>query len=475
MGVYQGVNKMKTVVVIGGGITGLSAMYYLQQLKQSLKIDLKLILAEEKSLLGGKISTIKSDDFIMETGADSIVARKEGVAELLKDLQLEELMVNNATGKSFIYHHNQLLPIPDDTIFGIPMSKESLFNSELVSDEGKTEALKDFTTKNTSFTKDSSVGEFLEAFLGKELVQNQIAPVLSGVYSGKLNELTLATTLPYLLDYKNEYGSIIKGLGENKQRFQSGGNKKFVSFKEGLSTLIDRLEEKVTPDVEFLKGVKATKIEKHEAEGYTVSFENHGDIKADYVVLSTPHNAAQSLLQTKELDGHFNQLADSSLISVYLGFDIPDEQLPMDGTGFIAPENSDLVCNACTWTSRKWSHTSKHHRLLLRLFYKNTVSNLFNYLNGLDENELAQVALKDIEKSLGINGKPVTAEVTKWTHQMPKYQLTHRKTIEALNISMSSAFPNVILAGCSYYGVGIADCIKNGKDTAEKIIDSLTA
>ena len=269
---------MKTVVVIGGGITGLSAMYYLQQLKQSLKIDLKLILAEEKSLLGGKISTIKNDDFIMETGADSIVARKEGVAELLNDLQLEELMVNNATGKSFIYHQNQLMPIPDDTIFGIPMSKESLFNSKLISDEGKKEALKDFTTKNTSFTMDSSVGEFLEAFLGKELVQNQIAPVLSGVYSGKLNELTLATTLPYLLEYKNEYGSIIKGLGENKQRFQSGGNKKFVSFKDGLSTLIDRLEEKVTTDVEFLKGVKATKIEKHEACGYMVSFENHGDI-----------------------------------------------------------------------------------------------------------------------------------------------------------------------------------------------------
>jgi oxygen-dependent protoporphyrinogen oxidase len=465
---------MKTAVVIGGGITGLSAMYYLQKLKHSLKIDLKLILVEEKSLLGGKISTIKNDDFIMETGADSIVARKEGVSELIRDLQLEDAMVNNATGKSFIYHQQKLLPIPDDTIFGIPMSKESLFSSELVSEEGKKEALKDLTTQNSSFTKDSSVGEFLEAFLGKELVHNQIAPVLSGVYSGKLNELTLATTLPYLLEYKNKYGSIIKGLGENKQKFQSGGNKKFASFKDGLSAIIDRIEEKITPDVEVLTEMKATKLARREDGGYVISFENHEEIETDYAVLSIPHNAAKSLLQSDELEHHFNQLEDSSLISVYLGFDIPDEQLPADGTGFIAPENSGLVCNACTWTSRKWTHTSKHHRLLLRLFYKNTDPDAFTNLNRLDEDKLIRVALKDIEKSLGITGKPVTAKVTKWDHQMPKYHLKHRKTIEALDSAMSAEFPNVILAGCSYYGVGIADCIKNGRDTAQKIIDSLT-
>jgi len=431
---------------------------------------MKLTLIEANSTLGGKIRSVKNEEFIMETGADSIVARKEGVSSLLEDLHLHDEIVHNSTGKSYIYHHNELKPIPDDTIFGIPMSKEALFSSELISEEGKNEALKDFTTENTIFTKDSSIGLFLESFLGKEIVENQIAPVLSGVYSGKLNELTLATTLPYLLDYKNQYGSIIKGLSENKARFQSSDNKKFVSFKNGLSTLIDRMEAELT-DVDILKGVKATAVIK-EQEQYSIEFSNHEKMEADYVVLSTPHSVAQALLKNEELNPIFDELISSSLISVYLGFDIPDEKLPADGTGFIVPENSDLTCNACTWTSRKWEHTSQHHRLLLRLFYKNTNPEVFNHLSNLSENELVKVALQDVEKSLGITGDPISVEVTKWQDKMPKYHLNHRKTIEALNDKLVTLYPNIILAGCSYYGVGIADCIMNGKNTATKIAEA---
>lgn len=463
-------NNLKKVVVIGGGITGLSTMYYLQQLKRSLQLDMKLTLIEANSTLGGKIRSIKNGEFIMETGADSIVARKEGAAALLDELDLHDEIVHNSTGKSYIYHHNELKPIPDDTVFGIPMSKEALFSSELISEDGKNEALKDFTTENTTFTKDSSIGLFLESFLGKEMVENQIAPVLSGVYSGKLNELTIATTLPYLLDYKNQYGSIIRGLSENKARFQSSDNKKFVSFKNGLSTLIDKMESELT-DVEILKGVPTTAVVRDQ-EQYFIQFSNHEQIEADYVVLSTPHSVAQSLLKNEELNSIFDELISSSLISVYLGFDIPDEKLPADGTGFIVPENSDLTCNACTWTSRKWEHTSKNHNLLLRLFYKNTNPEVFEHISTLSEEDLVQVALKDVEKSLGITGKPISVEVTKWLDKMPKYHLNHRKTIEALNGKLAAEYPNIILAGCSYYGVGIADCIMNGKNTARKIAEA---
>ncbi|MDQ0214374.1 oxygen-dependent protoporphyrinogen oxidase [Oikeobacillus pervagus] len=463
---------MKTVVVIGGGITGLSTMYYLQKYTGTTNKKIQLILIEANEHLGGKIRTIRSGEFILESGADSIVARKEGVTSLLKELKLHDEIVNNATGRSFIYHHNCLTAIPEETIFGIPMSPEALFGSELISSKGKMTALKDFFTTNTEFTKDSSVGLFLEEFLGKEIVENQIAPVLSGVYSGRLNELTLATTLPYLLDYKNQYGSIMKGLAENKEKFQSGNKKKFISFQNGLSTIIDRLEEHLS-DIQILKNTKATKI-KQTKQNYTIELANGESIETDYIVLSTPHNVAQSLLQNKKLDTHFNQLFNSSLISIYLGFDLPDSQLPADGTGFIVPEHSDLICNACTWTSRKWTHTSKQNHLLLRLFYKKTNEETFNYLNRLTKEELVEIALKDIEKSLNIKGKPITVEVTKWQDQMPKYHLQHRKIIQSLTEDLSVLYPNILLAGCSYFGVGIGDCIENGRKTAQQLIHQLT-
>lgn len=461
---------MKKIVVIGGGITGLSTMHYLQKLKNEQSLDIELVLVEANEYLGGKIHTMQEDNFIMEVGADSIVARNEAITNLIEELNLEDEKVYNSTGISYIYTNNELHAIPADTVFGIPTSIESLNSSTLISDAGKKEALKDLELQNESFTKESSVGSFLEYFLGKELVEKQIVPVLSGVYSGDLNKLSIATTLPYLIDYKNKYGSIIKGLEENRAQFQAAANKKFISFQNGLSTLIDRLEE-VLSESTIIKGVATKKVEKKDGR-YSVLLTNGETVEADSVVLATPHNVAQLILQDEQLDTDFNRLKNSSLISVYLGFDIPDKQLPAEGTGFIVSENSDVKCNACTWTSRKWTHTSKDNQLLVRMFYKSS-SPAFESMKNMSEEELVEVALQDIKMSLKLTGKPEVIEVTKWNDQMPNYNLAHGDAIQSLTAKMAGEMPNVVLAGCSYYGVGIVACIKNGRETAENIINSI--
>ena len=222
---------MKTLVVIGGGITGLSTMYYLQKAAAEKSLDVRLMLIEAEETLGGKIHTVHDGDFIIETGADSIVVRKEKITSFIEEINLEGQVVYNATGKSFLHTDHGLKLIPEDSMFGIPMSIESLAKTELISAEGKVAALKDFYTKNETFTKDDAVGAFLESFLGKELVENQIAPVLSGVYSGDVNDLTIASTLPFLVDYKNKYGSIISGLEANKGKFKGSSKVKFLSFR----------------------------------------------------------------------------------------------------------------------------------------------------------------------------------------------------------------------------------------------------
>lgn len=461
---------MKTAVIIGGGITGLTAMYYLQKLKTERRLDLELILVEQNNDLGGKIHTVKSGEFIMETGADSIVARNEAVMPLLKELDLQDEIVYNATGSSYIYANSRLHLIPEDTVFGIPASLESLFSSTLISTKGKIAALRDLITTNNQFTKESSIALFLESFLGKELVENQISPVLSGVYSGRLDKLTLASTLPYLVDYKNQYGSIIKGLSKNKKRFQASGNKKFISFKNGLSTLINRLEEELG-SATILKGISTTNLTK-KGDRYEISFTNHKPIAADFVVISTPHQVTQKLLANKQLDMDFNQLTNSSLISIYAGFTIPDSVLPANGTGFIVSGHSDLHCEACTWSSRKWAHTSKNQHLLVRLFYKSS-NPFYESLNKMSELEIVQAALSDIEKSIGVKEKPETVEITYWNELMPNYNLNHSKAVQSIKQKLNALFPNVIAAGASYYGVGIGACIKNGKETAEFIAEKI--
>lgn len=463
-------DNLKTVVVVGGGITGLCTMHYLQKQKREKNLDIKLVLIEKNEYLGGKIHSEYKQEFIMETGADSIVARHKSVLPLVQEIGLENNLVYNGTGISYIYTNNTLHAIPADSVFGIPTSIESLNSSTLVSAEGKKEALKDLDLPNDRFTKDSSIGEFLEYFLGKELVEKQIAPVLSGVYSGDLYKLTMASTLPYLLDYKEQYGSIIKGFGANREQFQKSADKKFISFKNGLSQLIDRLEETLT-DVEIIKGLTTTNITKSD-EQYICSFDKHENIIADFVVLATPHAVTSKILKDKKVDEELNTIRNASIITIYVGFDIPDEKLPADGTGYIVSKNSDVKCNACTWTSRKWKHTSKSGNLLVRLFYKSS-NPIFNKLKHLNDEELTAIALEDIKKSLKLDSEPAVVNVTKWNDLMPVYGMGHAETVKTLNEQLEEKYPNVILAGCSYYGVGIGNCIKNGQDTAEKIIQSI--
>ncbi|MBT2655622.1 protoporphyrinogen oxidase [Bacillus sp. ISL-18] len=457
---------MKTIVVIGGGITGLAAMYELQKWKKSNRTDVRLVLAEAEEQLGGKIRTINQSGYIMETGADSIVARKMETMTLIEELGLEKEVVYNATGRSYIYTDEELKLIPEDAVFGIPASIESLANSTLISAEGKVAALKDFYTKNETFTKNDSIGSFLEYFLGIEIVEKQISPVLSGVYSGNLNDLTLASTLPYLIDYKEQYGSIIKGFEANKQKFK-GGERKFISFQNGLSSLIDAFEKQLD-DVEVLKQTKINKIEKDHSH-YQVHLNNQEIIAADYVVLSIPNTAAEDLIDDPELKSAYSNFKNSSLISVYVGFDVPDSALPADGTGFITANSDELSCNACTWTSRKWEHTSTPGNLLVRLFYKSSHPS-FASLEKMDKKELLEIALDDIHQSLKLNAEPVASVVTKWSNQMPNYLISHPKSVAALESKLAADYPGIFLAGCSYYGVGIPDCIQNGFDSAKKII-----
>ncbi|WP_062105950.1 protoporphyrinogen oxidase [Bacillus niameyensis] len=461
---------MKTVMVLGGGITGLSAMYELHKWKKKSKSDIKLILVEGSTQLGGKIKTVKDENFIMEAGADSIVTRKANELNIMEELGIESEVVYNSTGRSFIYTEGKLKAIPADAVFGIPASIESLAKSTLVSPQGKVEALKDFYLKNDSFKKDDSIGDFLEYFLGKELVEKQIAPVLSGVYSGKLSHLSIASTLPYLLDYKEEYGSIIKGLEANKEKFQGTSEKKFISFQNGLGSIISSYEEQLE-NVDIYTNYEAEKIGKINNR-YQVLFSNKEKMEADYIVLALPHSVTQKLLNEKSLDEQFSQLKTSSLISVYIGFDLPDHLLPEEGTGFITENTDELACNACTWTSRKWKHTSKKGNLLVRLFYKSSHP-LFAALKGMSEEELLQAALQDIEKSLDIKAEPVTTLVTNWTDNMPNYQINHRQIVGHLEQNLASLYPQLLLAGCSYYGVGIPDCIQNGMEIAEKMIQLL--
>ncbi|OCS82472.1 protoporphyrinogen oxidase [Caryophanon tenue] len=463
---------MKTIAVIGGGITGLSAMYELQKNARAHQEEVELLLIERNPYVGGKIHTTYTDTYKMETGADSIVARHPGVQSFIEELGLTDELVYNEVGASYIHTNEELHLIPLNSTFGIPMSVESLMSSTLISEEGKQRALQDLTTPNTTFTKDSSIGEFLAYFLGEELVNKQIAPVLSGVYSGNLYELSIASTIPYLIDYKNKYGSIIKGFEANRETFEKANAKKFISFKRGLSSMMERIEERLD-GVEVLKGVSVELLEKKDAR-YALYLSNCDIRYVDEVIVTTPHDVTKQLFANDvNMQSYFERFRNGSAITVYLGYDVPDSILPADGTGFIVSHNSSLQCNACTWTSRKWKHTSTNDKLLVRLFYKD-VHPRYEEFKAMSDEELIEVAKHDIATSLQLVEEPVLTDVTKWIDQMPRYDLSHRTARDELVNALQQHYPGVTVAGCSFYGVGVGACIQNGREIARDRIPTIS-
>lgn len=460
---------MKTIVVVGAGITGLCAMYRLQKELQQANQQARLVLIEKEQYVGGKIHSAYEDSFIMETGADSMVARHPGVLEFIHELGFSSELVYNETGVSYIHTNNELHAIPAGSTFGIPMSVEALMASTLISEEGKQRALQDLELTENPFTKETAIGTFLEYFLGEEIVRKQIAPVLTGVYSGDLYQLSISSTLPYLVEYKNNYGSIIKGFEANREQFEKSASKKFIAFRNGLSSFMNHIEQSLT-EVDVKKGVAIKHVTKI-GERYKVTLETEV-IEADVVVLAIPNEVVRTVLGDEQLDEQLARFTTASAITLYAGYDVPDSVLPADGTGFIVSHNSDLVCNASTWTSRKWKHTSAQEQLLVRLFYKNN-NPRYEELATMSDEALAAVAQEDIRKSLGIEEAPTTVKVTRWINQMPRYDLAHHEALTVVKHELETRYPNLLLAGCSYFGVGIGACIQNGEKTARTIFQSI--
>lgn len=189
---------------------------------------------------------------------------------------------------------------------------------------------------------------------------------------------------------------------------------------------------------------------------------------ADVVVLAVPNETVRHVLKDEQLDVQLQKFTTASALTMYVGFDVPDSVLPADGTGFIVSHNSELVCNASTWTSRKWKHTSAQGNLLVRLFYKNN-NVRYEELAAMSDEELTKVALEDIRLSLGIEEEPTIVNITKWIDQMPRYDLAHNEALNVVVKDLEVRYPNLLLAGCSYFGVGIGACIQNGKKTGQEI------
>jgi oxygen-dependent protoporphyrinogen oxidase len=450
------------VAIIGAGITGLSSLYYLVRDNNDTSVD----LYEATERAGGKVKTHQRDGYTIELGPESYLSRKKVMTELAEEIGMGADLVRNETGQSYIYANHRLNTVPAGTMLGVPTEIEPFMKTDLVSWAGKLTAGLDLLRKPDRLYKDVSVGRFFRQRLGDEVLEKMIEPLLSGVYGTDIDKLSLMSTYPYFKEREQKYGGLIKGMIKEKAPKE---NKKkigqFFQFKNGLQSFIDQLKEKgesLGGRVHLNSDVSA--IEK-QGDAYTLTV-NGEDKEYDKVIITTPHFQYKRWFDDKELE-YFNHMTATSVATVVMAFDDSQVKNDIDGTGFVVSRTMDTAITACTWTNKKWLHSSPEGKTLLRAYVGRPGDFIVQEKN---DDEIVRLARKDLDKIMTINGDAEFTIVTRLERSMPNYHVGHKEIIDYIHRYMSEQYPGVYLIGASHYGVGLPDCVQTAKDTAFKIL-----
>lgn len=462
---------MKKILVVGGGITGLTAAYYLQKeiIEKELPYEVKLVEASDR--VGGKIATVKRDGFVIERGPDSFLARKKPAVDLVEELGLSDQLVRNATGQAYILVGKKLHKMPSGSFMGIPTEARPFLFSKLFSTKGKIRAGLDYVLPKGEELDDQSLGEFFRRRFGDELVENLIEPLLSGIYSGDIDQMSLMATFPNFYQLEQKHGSLIKGLqaAMPKQKKQPKGKQgMFYTLKNGFQSLVEEITNQLDENT-IATNTAVDHIEKKQ-HGYHALLSNGTVYKADAIIMATPHHALPKVFSQYDFFKTYEEMPSTSVANVALAFDKSAIKKDLNGTGYVVSRNSDFRITACTWTHRKWPNSTPNGKALLRSYVGRPNDQA---VVDLSDEEIVEVVLNDLNKTMRIKKKPLFTVVSRFKRVMPQYNVGHLERLSTVRNKMNYELPGVYLAGSSYEGVGVPDCIEQGEKAVQQVITYL--
>ncbi len=351
------------VVIVGGGVSGLSTAYFLA------KLGLSSTIIEKSGRLGGLIRTDSIQGCQLEAGPDSYLAAKPSVTQLaedLGDLKSQIIHSNDDQRRIFVVTHGHLLPMPKGMVMMAPAQLWPALRSNFFSARTKLRFLLETRFPPRQRPGDVSVEELVKSHFGEEVFNKAAEPLLSGVYGGDARALSAESVLPRFLAYEREYGSLIEGVRqERRTRSQTGSL--FQSFRGGMQSLTDSLAEAIAGAASVLH-LNAAKVERT-ATGWRVCTEGQS-IDADQVVLACPAHCGAKLIETASppLAAELAAIPYSSAILVTLVYRRVQFQHALDGFGFLVPRAERQTISAATWVSTKFPSRVPEHLVALRAF-----------------------------------------------------------------------------------------------------------
>lgn len=443
------------VIIIGGGIAGLSAAWDLAQ------AGVPHTLIEKQPRVGGVIETRQWDDCVMECGPDSFISAKPEAMKLIQELGLAGDVIgsNDEQRVTYIQRHGKLVRLPEGTTMFVPTRPSAMLASPLVGWGTKIRMGMEFFRGPKTYP-DRSVSEFVTDHFGRETLDYLAEPLLSGVYGGDPDQLSVASVLPRFVEMERTKGSLALAL----MSARSGAKRSeplFRTLKSGLGCLVDRLAAKAN----VVHGA-AEAIEKSEG-GFRVRV-NSDWMDADHLVVACPAWAAGELLC--DVDGRLASLlrmipyTSSAIVQMVFRASQFDGQRA--GTGFLIPRKERRKLMACTFVGTKFPHRVPADKITLRCFFGGAGNDVV--LAESDESLIA-IAREELRTILGLTAAPIYTGVYRWPRSMAQYIVGHGARLKEIE-SHAAAIPGLHLTGNAYTGIGIPDCIRMGRQAAARII-----
>ncbi len=459
---------MKRIAIVGGGVSGLSAAFYLEKARAS-GAELQYTLFESGQRLGGSMYSDHVEGCLVEAGPDSFLTEKPWALTLCKELGIADQLIgsNDAQRKTYIVVNGRLVIMPDGLMFMVPTRLVPTALSPLFSWSTKMRMARELLHPPRPMHDDETVAELVERHFGAEVVDRLAGPLLSGVYGGDAAKLSARAVLPRFVEMEEKYGSLTRAMLAAHKKMKQAAHKQpprplFTSLKDGMQQLVDAIVGRLDPESIRLRN-HIQRIYPAD-DGWRVSIEMNGDESFDAVVLATPANVAGTLLDgvDRGLARNLLDIPYSSSVTVTLGYYMDQLKRLPSGFGFLVPRSEGTRMLACTFVHNKFPHRAPQGKGILRCFLGGARDEA---VLALTDDEILEEVHRELRDILKLEARPIFARVYRWRGAMAQYESGHISRVERIEKRVSE-IPGLALAGNAYHGIGVPDCIRSGMEAA---------
>jgi len=466
---------MKRVAIIGGGISGLSAAFHLEKAR-SAGAGLSYALFESDQRLGGSMLSGRVEGCLVEAGPDSFLTEKPWALTLCRELGIDDQLIgsNDAQRKTYIVVKNRLIAMPDGLMFMVPTKLVPTALTPLFSWSTKVRMAQELMHPPRPMENDETVGEMVERHFGPEVVDRLADPLLSGVYGGDANKLSARAVLPRFVEMEEKYGSLSRAMlaAHNKMKAMAGKQPPrplFSSLKDGMQQMVDAIAARL--DHASLRMKARVRGVYPEGERWRVAIDLGGSQRFDAVILATPANVAGALLEgvDRDLADDLLGITYSSSVTVTLGYYMEQLKHLPPGFGFLVPRSEGRRMLACTFVHNKFPHRAPADKGIVRCFLGGARD---ESVLSLTDDEILATVRAELKEIVKLAARPVFERVYRWRGAMAQYESGHLARVERIERRVKN-IPGLELAGNAYHGIGVPDCIREGTNAANAVVQTL--